>query len=212
MNFIAAVRGIRLNTLVPNGTENMEKSAIKSIYTTHDLSRLLHVNPRSVINWIEQDLLQSFRTPGGHRRVRHEDLMVFLRKHKMPMPAPLTAGTFSVLVVENEDDVSKAIQGFLASQNGLKVSTAKDGLSALISVGRERPDLIILDILIPGVDGLEVCRQIKADPKSHTAVIAIGGQPEKAEAAMEAGADAFLSKPVDSDGLMSHVKKLLQVM
>ena len=44
----------------------MEKSAIKSIYTTHDLSRLLHVNPRSVINWIEQDLLQSFRTPGGH--------------------------------------------------------------------------------------------------------------------------------------------------
>lgn len=198
--------------MFPTVTENMEKSAIKSIYTTHDLSRLLHVNPRSVINWIEQDLLQSFRTPGGHRRVRHEDLMVFLRKHKMPMPAPLTAGAFTVLVIENDEDASRMIQAFLASQNGLKVSAARDGLSALISVGRERPDLIIFDVLIPGVDGLEVCRQIKADPKSHTAVIAIGEQPERAEAAIAAGADAFLSKPIDPETLLTHVRKLLQVM
>ena len=190
----------------------MEKSAIKSIYTTHDLSRLLHVNPRSVINWIEQDLLQSFRTPGGHRRVRHEDLLVFLRKHKMPMPAPLSTGTFSVLVVEDQDDVSRTIQAFLASQDGFKVTAAKDGLSALISVGRERPDLIILNIMIPGVDGLEVCRQIKADPKSHTAVIAISGQSDKAEAAAAAGADAFLTKPIDPEALLSQVRKLLQVM
>jgi CheY-like chemotaxis protein len=190
----------------------MEKSAIKSIYTTHDLSRLLHVNPRSVINWIEQDLLQSFRTPGGHRRVRHEDLLVFLRKHKMPMPAALTMGTFSVLIIEDQDDLSKTIQGFLTSQNSLKVTTAKDGISALISIGRERPDLIILDIMIPGVDGLEVCRQIKADPKSHTAIIAIAGQADKAEAATTAGADAFLTKPLESEAFLSHVQKLLQVM
>ena len=190
----------------------MEKSAIKSIYTTHDLSRLLHVNPRSVINWIEQDLLQSFRTPGGHRRVRHEDLVAFLRKHKIPMPAPLTTGTFSVLVVEDEDDVSKMIQAFLLSQNGYRVSSAKDGISALIAVGRERPDLMILDILIPGVDGIEVCRQIKNDAKSHTAVIAISGQSDNSAKALAAGADAFLSKPLDLEALLVQVKKLLQVM
>jgi CheY-like chemotaxis protein len=138
--------------------------------------------------------------------------MVFLRKHKMPMPAPLTAGAFTVLVIENDEDASRMIQAFLASQNGLKVSAARDGLSALISVGRERPDLIIFDVLIPGVDGLEVCRQIKADPKSHTAVIAIGEQPERAEAAIAAGADAFLSKPIDPETLLTHVRKLLQVM
>ena len=190
----------------------MEKSAIKSIYTTHDLSRLLHVNPRSVINWIEQDLLQSFRTPGGHRRVRHEDLIAFLRKHKIPMPAPLTTGTFSVLVVEDEEDVSKMIQAFLVSQNGYRVSSAKDGISALIAVGRERPDLMILDIMIPGVDGVEVCRQIKNDAKSHTAVIAISGVSDNADKALGAGADAFLAKPLDLDALLLQVKKLLQVM
>ena len=190
----------------------MEKSAIKSIYTTHDLSRLLHVNPRSVINWIEQERLQSFRTPGGHRRVRHEDLMAFLRKHKIPMPAALSSGSFTVLVVENDDDVSQRIQQSLATDNGYKVSTAKDGISALLAVGRERPDLMIIDVKIPGVDGLEVCRQIKSDPKSHTAVIAIGQQPEGADSTTSSGVDAFVPKPLDSDALLSHVKRLLQVM
>jgi len=189
----------------------MEKSAIKNIYTTHDLSRLLHVNPRSVINWIEQERLQSFRTPGGHRRVRHDDLMAFLRKHKIPMPSALTTGSFSVLVAANED-AQQAIEASLAAQNGYKVSTARDGISALLAVGRDRPDLMILDIRIPGVDGLEVCRQIKSDPKSQTAVIAIGGHPDGVGNATTAGADAFLTGPLDVDTLMSHVRRLLQVM
>lgn len=214
MNSIAAVRGIELNTLHISDwiLKNMEKSAIKSIYTTHDLSRLLHVNPRSVINWIEQDLLQSFRTPGGHRRVRHEDLLAFLRKHKIPMPEALSSGSFSVLVVEDDEDVSKMIQTFLAEQNGYKVSSAADGISALIAVGRDRPDLMILDVKIPGVDGLEVCRQIKADPKSQTAIIAISGQADNAGKVMDAGADAFLPKPLDLEAMLAQIKKLLQVM
>src|SRR4030095_4749469 len=190
----------------------MEKPSSKSISTTHDLSRLLHVNPRSVINWIEQERLQSFRTPGGHRRVRHEDLIAFLRKHKIPMPAALTSGNFNVLIVESEEDVTQSIRESLAVQNGYTVSTAKDGISALLAVGRERPDLMIIDVKIPGVDGLEVCRQIKSDPKSHTAVIAIGNQPDVAGNAAIAGADAFLPKPLDIDALMSQVKRLLQVM
>jgi CheY-like chemotaxis protein len=190
----------------------MEKSAIKSIYTTHDLSRLLHVNPRSVINWIEQDLLQSFRTPGGHRRVRHDDLLAFLRKHKIPMPGALAGGTFSVLIVEDEEDVAKMLQTFLESQGGYKVSTASDGINALLTVGRDRPDLMILDIKIPGVDGIEVCRQIKADPKGKTAIIAISGQSDNGTKATEAGADAFISKPLDLDAMLGQVKKLLQVM
>ena len=51
----------------------------KDIFTTHEVSKLLQVNPRSVINWIEQDLLNSYRTPGGHRRISREDLLAFLR-------------------------------------------------------------------------------------------------------------------------------------
>jgi CheY-like chemotaxis protein len=210
VNLIAGARGIEINTAFPRDKTFMEKSAIKSIYTTHDLSRLLHVNPRSVINWIEQDLLQSFRTPGGHRRVRHEDLIAFLRKHKMPIPAELMSGTFSVLVVESEDGVSKLIQA--DSQTSYNVSNATDGINALIALGRNRPDLIILDLGIAGVDGLEICRKIKADPTNHTAVLAISRESNLADSARAAGADAFLAKPMESDALLSQMHKLLQVM
>src|ERR1700752_1063568 len=113
----------------------MEKTAIKSIYTTHDLSRLLHVNPRSVINWIEQDLLQSFRTPGGHRRIRHDDLLSFLRKHQIPIPAPLIGESFSILIVTDESDLVNSLTKHFEEVGGYKIMTASDGMSALIEVG-----------------------------------------------------------------------------
>ena len=58
----------------------------KSIYTTHEVSHLLHVNPRSVINWIEQSLLASYRTPGGHRRIRRDDLLAFSANIRSRLP------------------------------------------------------------------------------------------------------------------------------
>jgi len=92
------------------------KSHSKIIYTTHDVSRLLHVNPRSVINWIEQSLLPSYRTPGGHRRIRHDDLLAFLRKHDMPTPASLVEGNFSVLIVDDEPGIVDLLKSFLQRQ------------------------------------------------------------------------------------------------
>src|SRR5437899_7290975 len=124
----------------------VEQSDTKTIYTTHEVSRLLHVNPRSVINWIEQNLLPSYRTPGGHRRIRREDLLAFLRKHQIPTPASLIDGKFNVLIVEDEEEVSKFLKTFFERQGTYAINTAADGISALIEVGRSKPDLMILDI------------------------------------------------------------------
>src|SRR5262245_24395241 len=151
---------------------NQTKSIQKTIYTTHEVSRLLHVNPRSVINWIEQDLLPSYRTPGGHRRIRHDDLLAFLRKHQIPTPAALVEGQFKVLIVEDEDEIIKIIKTYFERHAGYVVQSASDGITALIEVGRTQPDLIVLDILIPCVDGIEVCRRLKADANNKTSIIA----------------------------------------
>src|ERR1044071_1894727 len=153
------------------------KSA-KTIYTTHEVSRLLHVNPRSVINWIEQSLLPSYRTPGGHRRIRHDDLMAFLRKHQIPTPASLVNGQFGVLIVDDEKEIVELISTYLKRQGNYDISSAYDGITALIEVGRIKPDLLILDIMIPGVDGVEVCRRIKGDTGNRTAIIAVSGITE----------------------------------
>src|SRR5436190_16057965 len=95
---------------------NETKNSTKTIYTTHEVSRLLHVNPRSVINWIEQSLLPSYRTPGGHRRIRHDDLLAFLRKHQIPTPASIVDGQLSVLIVDDEQEIVELLQSFLQRQ------------------------------------------------------------------------------------------------
>ncbi|HYR90460.1 MAG TPA: response regulator [Terriglobia bacterium] len=188
------------------------ESKVKSIYTTHEVSRLLHVNPRSVINWIEQDLLSSYRTPGGHRRIRKEDLLAFLRKHQIPTPPALVEGKFNMLIVEDEEEIAKMVQTFFEREGGYQISTASDGITALIEVGRVKPDLLILDIMIPGVDGTEVCRRIKANHTNSTAIIAISGQSDNEKEILDAGADVFMPKPIDLDKLLSEARRLLRIL
>src|SRR5882762_1736179 len=191
---------------------SMVEPQTKTIYTTHEVSRLLHVNPRSVINWIEQNLLPSYRTPGGHRRIRREDLLAFLRKHQIPTPASLVDGKFSVLIVDDEDEIIKIVRTYFERQGGYEVSSASDGITALIEVGRVKPDLLILDIMIPGVDGVEVCRRIKAASGNKTAIIAVSGMGESEDRILEAGADAFMAKPVDLEKLHLEARRLLRVL
>jgi excisionase family DNA binding protein len=189
-----------------------ETKTAKSIYTTHEVSRLLHVNPRSVINWIEQSLLPSYRTPGGHRRIRHDDLLAFLRKHQIPTPESLVEGRFSVLIVDDEQEIVDIMRVFLQRQGGYEITSAADGISALIEVGRTKPDLLILDIMIPGVDGIEVCRRIKADSNNRTVIIAVSGSAEHEKRILQAGADAFMTKPIDLEKLHTESKRLLRVL
>lgn len=190
---------------------NQGKNA-KSIYTTHEVSHLLHVNPRSVINWIEQSLLPSYRTPGGHRRIRRDDLLAFLRKHQIPTPESLVEGKFSVLIVDDEQEIVDIMKVFLQRQGGYQIATASDGITALIEVGRAKPDLMILDIMIPGVDGIEVCRRIKADSNNKTVIIAVSGNSEHENRTLQSGADAFMSKPIDLEKLHTEAKRLLRVL
>jgi excisionase family DNA binding protein len=184
----------------------------KTIFTTHEVSRLLQVNPRSVINWIEQSLLPSYRTPGGHRRIRRDDLLAFLRKHQIPTPASLVDGTFNILIVDDEEDIAGMLKTYFQRQGGYEVACASDGISALIEVGRIRPDLLILDIMIPGVDGVEVCRRIKANSDNKTAIIAISGVDTNQKDILQAGADAFMLKPVDLDRLHIEARRLLRIL
>ena len=165
-----------------------------------------------MINWIEQSLLQSYRTPGGHRRIRHDDLMAFLRKHQIPTPASLVADKFSILIVDDDQEIIDLLKAYLERQAPYEIAAAADGITALIEVGRVKPDLLILDIMIPGVDGVEVCRRIKADSSNKTAIIAISGTTERESQVLEAGADAFMLKPIDMDTLHAEARRLLRVL
>jgi DNA-binding response OmpR family regulator len=139
-------------------------------------------------------------------------LLAFLRKHEMPTPASLLEGQFNVLIVDDEQGIIDIIRTFLQRQGGYEIAVASDGITALIEVGRVKPDLLILDIMIPGVDGVEVCRRIKADSSNKTAIIAVSGTAEKEKKVLAAGADAFMLKPIDLDKLHIEARRLLRVL
>lgn len=102
-----------------------------------------------------------------------------------------------VLIVDDENNVRRLVAATL-SGGDYEVLQAKDGVEALETIRRERPTVVLLDIQMPGLDGIEVCRQVKADPKLRDTVVVMLTAQAQADArrrATSAGADTFLTKP-----------------
>jgi len=182
-------------------------------YTTHEVSGFCGVDLTTVINWIEEGKLPAYKTPGGHRRILKEDLILFLKKYKMPISRELDAGKKRILIVDDDQDVADFVKNALLSEDFDKeIATARDGFSAGKTVGTFGPDIVILDLMLPGLDGFEVCRNIRQDPKtSHIKILAITGYdtPENVEKILRSGADAYLAKPFEMEDLLKEVKKLI---
>lgn len=181
--------------------------------STFAIAELLHVDPGSVANWIDQGLLRAHRTPGGHRRVQVEDLIKFLREHKMPIPPELDTTPVRVLVVDDEENVARLIARAVRSRfPDFEVIEANDGFRAGTTIATVRPDVVILDLRMPGMDGYEVCRMIKSQETTrHAEVIAMTAypSPESEQRILECGARVCLSKPLDLDSLLKEVEKSL---
>jgi excisionase family DNA binding protein len=181
--------------------------------TTFKIARLLDVSDQSVANWIDSGGLKADRTPGGHRRVERDDLVDFLTERNLRVPRELLPSAPTVLVVDDEKEVTQWLcQVIQESCPECRVLTANDGYTAGQVVLAERPDLVILDLYMPGMDGFEVCRKIKSDPRTRgSTVLAITAHPtpEAEKAVMDAGASAFLPKPVDAAQISALARELL---
>ena len=183
--------------------------------STFAIARMLHVDPGSVANWIDQKLLKAHRTPGGHRRVKAEDLLDFLREHQMPVPPEVQPNSGHILVVDDEPAVAEFIARAIASACPQhQVLKAHDGFEAGRLVAEHKPCLVILDLRMPGLDGFEVCRRIKEHQTTrHTEILAVTAypSPENLERIKQCGARACLSKPLDMQALLEEVQASLQL-
>lgn len=120
--------------------------------------------------------------------------------------------TGRVLVVDDVVATLKLLEVQLASEY-LEVVTARDGAEALQLLASTRPDVVLLDVLMPGIDGFEVCRKIKSNPATtHVPVVMISNldQSQDRVKALEAGADDFITKPVNPSSLMARVRSLVR--
>lgn len=189
----------------------------EKVFGTTQIARLCHVSAQTVGRWIEGGKLPFFTTAGGHRRVFASDLVSFLTAHNIPVPAGMGAeGPPRILIVDDDPGVRMFVRRVAAEFDGrAQVREAADGFDAGRLALELRPSLVFLDVFLPGIDGLKVCRSLRADPRlARVRIVAVSGRgdAEMEARCREAGADAFLAKPVSVGDLRACLSEQLSAM
>lgn len=184
---------------------------MKEAYGPYEIAELLDVAPSSIGLWIEKGFLEAFKTPGGHRRINREELVRFLNRHNIPVPDEFKGDLVRILIIEDEIEVAEMIERALSDYENVEVYAVNDGIAALLEIGRKPPDMVILDIIIPGIDGFEVCKRINRDKLLNVKTLAISGKIDEDDVSklLESGANRFLRKPFSVEDLKRTVDDLL---
>jgi excisionase family DNA binding protein len=187
----------------------MKKSKHKSHLTPNQVAELLMVNPVTVRQWAARGLLRSLTTPGGHRRFLLSDVEEFARSRGTTPRARHSGRPDRVLIVDDDVQLGQFIAEIIRARDPkIQIEIARDGFEAGVKVESFRPHALLLDLMMPGMDGFEVCRRLRARPTlNHVRIVAMTGFPstENVERIMAAGADACLPKPLDSERLLAEL-------
>lgn len=180
----------------------------KPYLTPNEAAGLLMVAPATLRVWADKGLLKAQTTAGGHRRFLREEVERFRRKRDHDSENPADASQ-RILIVDDENALIRYLTALLSELPGVSISAASDGFTAGHLVHAFRPDVVLLDLMMDGLDGFQVCRQIKSDPATRQIrVIAMTGYPtpENIERILAARAEACIAKPLDEARLLSLLK------
>ncbi len=181
------------------------------LFTIPWAAKYCAVSRGTLWRYVKAGDLKAFLTPGGHHRILKKDLETFMRKNRMCFPDHDAYNREKVLIVDDNLMIQNLFKKMLSS-GGYHVEIASDGFEAGAKTIQFKPDLIILDLFMPGIDGFDVCRQIKNNSElSHIKILACTGYgtQENKDRIMESGADGFMVKPVDRNTLLRNVENLL---
>jgi len=188
-------------------------SPIPSLLTPREVAQQLGVSPVTVRHWALDGKLEFITTPGGHRRFLQEQVDQFVQAHGVNKASNRTS-KMCVLIVEDDKQLSSYLTDFIESLDApIDSAVANDGFEAGELVHEFNPDLVLLDLMMPTMDGFSVCQRIKQNPKTrHIRVVAMTGYPtqENIDRITQAGAEACLSKPLDALQLQQLFDRSLQ--
>ncbi len=203
--------------IMPKKEQNKENKPV--VYSALEVANICGVVNQTAINWINTGHLKAFKTPGGQYRVYPDDLLSFMKDRKMYIPQALLDSCSSattektLLVIDDDVGFNAVVVKFISERiSDIKINSAHDGFEAGVQMSSLKPRCIVLDIDLPGVNGIELCKKIHdteiyGKPKI---IVVTGLQDSDVEKKVkDLGADFFFRKPLQLADLNKAVEEAL---
>jgi len=194
------------------GKVKMDK--VKELYTTGEAAEVCSVSQQTIIRCFDAGRLDGFRIPGSRfRRIPRESLIKFMKDNDIPLDR-FASGKKKVLIVDDDPEIVELMVDVLTRDGRFDVKTASSGYDAGLITQQFCPDLIILDYMLPDVNGNVVCQTIKSNPEFlNTKIIIVSGVVNQSEIAdlLESGAEDFMKKPFNITELVDKIAGVLQL-
>jgi len=188
--------------------------SMKTVFTTGEAAKICKVSQQTIIRCFDSGQLKGFRVPGSRfRRIPRAELYAFMRDNGIPTDA-LESGKRKILVVDDDQELVDLIVDVLEKDGRFEVRPVNNGFDAGMMVKQYHPDLIVLDVMLPDINGREVCQRVRSDKTmDDVKIICISGMIEndKIEDLKAAGANDFLHKPFEVETLIDRIGALLDV-
>src|SRR5262247_3520259 len=189
-----------------------ERTRMKTVFTTGEAAKICKVSQQTIIRCFDNGQLKGFRVPGSRfRRIPREALYKFMKDNGIPTDA-LESGKRKVLLVDDDADLVDLMTKVLEEDGRFEVRVAGNGFDAGMMVKEYRPDIIILDVMLPDINGKEVCHRVRADSSlEDVRILCISGmiEEDKVHELRLSGADDFMPKPFELDALIERMCTLL---
>ncbi|MGD0598136.1 MAG: response regulator [Sedimentisphaerales bacterium] len=188
---------------------------MKELFTTGEAAEICRVSQQTIIRCFDAGRLEGFRVPGSRfRRIPRESLMKFMKSNSIPLDG-LETGKKKILVVDDDAEIVDLLVEVLTRDGRFDVKTATSGYEAGIQTQRFRPDCILLDYMLPDVNGNVVCHTIRKNPEfENIRIIIVSGviKQEEIDQLLKSGAQDFIKKPFDINDLINRICATLEML
>ncbi len=188
---------------------------MKELFTTGEAAEICRVSQQTIIRCFDAGRLEGFRVPGSKfRRIPRESLVKFMKDNAIPLDG-METGKKKVLVVDDDAEIVDLLVEVLTRDGRFDVKTATSGYEAGIQTQRFRPDCILLDYMLPDVNGNVVCHTIRKNPEfENIRIIIVSGviKQEEIDQLLKSGAQDFVKKPFDINDLINRICASLEML
>ena len=186
----------------------------KTVFTTGEAAKICKVSQQTIIRCFDNGSLKGFRVPGSRfRRIPRDQLFHFMKENGIPTDA-LESGKRKILIVDDDEELVELLVDVFERDGRFDIRSANNGFDAGMMVKEFRPDLVVLDVMLPDINGKEVCQRVRSDQSLESVnIICISGMVEqdKIQDLIESGANDFMHKPFTVDRLLDRACELLEV-